>query len=330
MVRTGHTGRLGSEARCSVIAFGVAAAMLLAFQVSTASAQMRSSYSSGQNVAPAFEGWEENADGSFSFVFGYMNRNWEEELNVPAGAENSFSPGPADRGQPTHFLPRRNRFVFKVRVPADFGNQELVWTLTTNGVTEKAYATLNRDYRIDPVVIMSETGALGAGSSNEEVRGNVPPTIVVEGERTRRVRVGETLSLAALVTDDGLPPSRGVAAPPANATPEQLLTRALRPNVRVTVNKAVRLHYAWFVYRGAGEVTFDPPQVKTWEDTRPWANSPWAPFWRPPGIPADGRWVTSVTFHQPGTYVLRGRADDGGLYADQEITVVVEPLRPDE
>src|SRR5687768_13254261 len=239
MVRTGHTGRLGSEARCSVIAFGVAAAMLLAFQVGTASAQMRSSYSSGQNVAPAFEGWEENADGSFSFVFGYMNRNWEEELNVPAGAENSFSPGPADRGQPTHFLPRRNRFVFKVRVPADFGNQELVWTLTTNGVTEKAYATLNRDYRIDPVVIMSETGALGAGSSNEEVRSNVPPTIAVDGERTRRVRVGEPLTLAALVTDDGLPPSRGVATPPANATPEQLLTRALRPNVRVTVNKAV-------------------------------------------------------------------------------------------
>src|SRR5687768_6370976 len=72
-----------------------------------AHAQMRASYSRGQNVSPAFEGWEENADGSFSFVFGYMNRNWEEELDVSAGAENSFSPGSADRGQPTHFLPRR-------------------------------------------------------------------------------------------------------------------------------------------------------------------------------------------------------------------------------
>jgi hypothetical protein len=304
-------------------------AVLALLQAPPLAAQMRASYSSGQNVAPAFEGWEENPDGSFSFVFGYMNRNWEEQLEVAAGPENFFSPGPADRGQPTHFLPRRNRFVFKVRVPADFGSQELVWTLTSNGVTEKAYATLNRDYRIDPMVIMSETGALGAGSSNEEVRGNVPPTISLQGERVRRVRVGEPLELAVTVTDDGLPPSRGVANPPANATPEQLLARALRPSVRVTVNKAVRLHHAWFVYRGAGQVTFDPPQTKTWEDTRPYANSPWAPFWTPPALPADGRWATRVVFHQPGTYVLRGRADDGGLYADEEVTVIVEPLRPD-
>jgi hypothetical protein len=322
--------RLALRSPASVIArhLMTLASFLALLTPADAAAQLRASYSSGQNVSPAFEGWEENPDGSFSFVFGYMNRNWEEELDVVAGAENSFSPGPADRGQPTHFLPRRNRFVFKVRVPADFGTQELVWTLTTNGVTEKAYATLHRDYRIDPVVIMSETGALGAGSSTEEVRGNLPPTIALEGARTHRVRVGQPLELAAVVTDDSLPPSRGVGAPPANATPEQLLARALRPNVRVTVNKAVRLHFAWFVFRGAGQVTFDPPQVKTWEDTRPWANSPWSPFWRPPAIPADGRWVTSVTFHEPGTYVLRGRADDGGLYVDEEVTVIVEPLRP--
>jgi hypothetical protein len=40
-------------------------------------------------------------------------------------------------GQPTHFLPRRNRFMFKVPVPKDFGTKELVWTLRTSGVTEK-------------------------------------------------------------------------------------------------------------------------------------------------------------------------------------------------
>src|SRR5688572_2213611 len=68
------------------------------------------SYSRGQNVSPAFEGWERNADGSFNFLFGYMNRNWEEELNVPIGPENNLSPGAPDQGQPTHFLPRRNRF----------------------------------------------------------------------------------------------------------------------------------------------------------------------------------------------------------------------------
>ena len=40
-------------------------------------------YLSGQGVAPFFEGWEQNADGSFNMVFGYMNRNYREELNIP-------------------------------------------------------------------------------------------------------------------------------------------------------------------------------------------------------------------------------------------------------
>src|SRR5690349_22450671 len=97
---------------------------------------------SGDNVAPVFEGWEKNADGSYELVFGYLNRNYEEEPEIPIGADNSFSPGPADRGQPTHFYPRRQQFMFKVHVPANFGNQELVWTIARNGHTEKAVAHL--------------------------------------------------------------------------------------------------------------------------------------------------------------------------------------------
>ena len=77
--------------------------------------------------------------------------------------------------------------------------------------------------------------------------------------------------------------------------------------------------------RRGGEVSFDPPQVKVWEDTRTGANSPWAPLWFPPEPPEDGRWTVDVTFDQPGTYLLRGRADDGGLFADVELTVVVRP-----
>src|SRR5579872_2125666 len=102
-------------------------------------------YSSGQPVWPAYEGWEKNDDGTFSLVFGYMNDNWEQELNIPVGSENNFSPGNPDRNQPTHFLPRRNRFIFRVRVPKDFGNNELVWTLTANGKTSKAFGSLRPD-----------------------------------------------------------------------------------------------------------------------------------------------------------------------------------------
>lgn len=146
------------------------------------------SYSRGQNISPAYEGWEKNDDGSFNFLFGYMNRNWEEEIDVPVGPDNTIQPGPADQGQPTHFLPRRNRFVFRVRVPKDFGNQELVWTLTVRGKTEKAYATLRQDYFVDDLVQASERGALGPGTSNPAVRANKAPGLKVEGEVTRRDR----------------------------------------------------------------------------------------------------------------------------------------------
>ena len=72
------------------------------------------SYSSGQNVSPAYEGWEQDADGKKYFVFGYMNRNWVEEIDVPVGPDNGFNIGGVDQGQPTHFLTRRNRFIFLV------------------------------------------------------------------------------------------------------------------------------------------------------------------------------------------------------------------------
>lgn len=293
----------------------------------------RLSHSTGQPIYPAYEGWRENPDGTYSLLFGYMNENWEQSPDIPAGADNQFSPGPADRGQPTHFLPRRNRFVFEVQVPADFGEKELVWTLRANGQEHHAYGSLRPDYYVDNVVIMSETGALGAGTSSPEIRANEPPVVELEGPARRKVRVGEPLTLVARVTDDDQPPAKGyggITAPEPDATPRDLLERALVPSTSgSTVNKAVGLHFTWFEYRRAGEVEFDPPQIKPWEDTRTFANSPWSRQWVPPGLrkpselPEDGRWKTQVTFAEPGTYVLHGRADDGGLYSDVEVTVEV-------
>ena len=159
------------------------------------------SYNSGQPIAPAYEGWEEDPDGSKYFLFGYMNRNWEEELVVPVGPNNSFAPGNPDQGQPTRFLPRRNRFVFRIKVPANWNpKDELVWTLTTNGVTEKAYASLREDYKVDDVVKASETGALGAGSSSPEIRANKPPVVAIEGNKTMTAKVGQVVDLVAKVT----------------------------------------------------------------------------------------------------------------------------------
>jgi hypothetical protein len=318
----------------------------LAVAGATAGAQSLT-YTRGQNIAPAFEGWEQAPDGSKYFVFGYMNRNWEEEIDVPVGADNGFAVGgnraagapavSADQGQPTHFLPRRNRFIFKVKVPSNFGEKdELIWTLTTHGKTEKAYATLRPDYVLDDVVKASETGALGAGTSSPEVRSNKPPVLHIVEANTRNVKTSQPVQLVSEVKDDGIPKRRGAGAGAAvrttgaggqtgDSTGALFARAASSPPVRITVGKNVGLHVTWFLYRGpaGGKVTFDPPQIKPWEDTRAGANSPWAPIWIAPPIPEDGRQPVSVTFSEPGTYVLRCRADDGALVSDEEITVVV-------
>jgi hypothetical protein len=227
-------------------------------------------------------------------------------------------------------------------VPPGFSEKdELVWTLTTKGKTEKAYASLALDYRIDGVVRASETGALGAGSSSPEVRANKAPMLEVQGQKRITAKVGEPVVLVATVTDDGIPrpraigagsavsntgSSREVAAAASAAQFEAIRARRMwMPPSRVTVGKIVGLHVSWFVYRGAGKVTFDPDQIASWEDTRTGGNSPWAPLWTPPELSPDGKVSVRATFHAPGEYVIRARADDGALTADGLVTITVTP-----
>lgn len=317
--------RQHSGAAVMKLLIGVGALLLMTQQTLA-----QTTYSKGQHIEPAYEGWQQNEDGTYSFLFGYHNENWEEILDIPVGENNFFSPGLEDRGQPTHFLPRRNRFTFKVQVPADWGDKELVWEITSNGVTRKAYATLAKDYVVDNVVIASETGSLGAGTSTPESRANTPPLVTVQGDRVggevvRNVRVGETLTLHAHVADDGLPKPGNVFGSSFRRTAETEKLRMLRPPFRITVGKTNGLFLSWNVYRGEGEVTFDPPQIKPWEDTRASANSPWGALWVPPPVPEDGMYAVNVSFDEPGTYILWARADDGGLYHDQYVTVNVTP-----
>ena len=116
-------------------------------------------FNSGQSVQPAYEGWTRNPDGSRSMWFGYMNRNWEETPEIPAGAGNGFGAAAEDLGQPTHFLPRRQAFVFKVDIPADWpADRDLVWTVTANGTTLKAYGSLWRVWEIDEPTMSANNG----------------------------------------------------------------------------------------------------------------------------------------------------------------------------
>ena len=251
-------------------------------------------YHSGQNLQPVFEGWEQNADGSFNFVFGYLNRNYEEHLDVPIGPDNHFEPGAADQGQPTFFYPRRQRVIFRVRVPADWGDKELVWTVTAHGRTDRAVGWLVPEQIIDEQVIAMNRSGGGA----PDIVNAAPSIVLVEGT-ARAVKVGDPLTLTAVIRDDGIPEMR-----PA---------RQSRPPGR---RNALGLRLAWIQYRGPGTVDFDPWSAPMEDHT---------PGWTPPPLPADGRIVTTARFSQPGTYVIRGMADDGYLYSPADVTVTVTP-----
>ena len=261
-----------------------------------------------------------------------MNRNLEEELDVPIGPDNSFKSGRPDQGQPTHFLPRRNRFVFRVRVPKGFTDKdELIWTLTTYGKTEKAYATLRPDYKVDDVVKASETGALGAGTSSPEVL--FKQAAVGQGRRTRGAQCEGGRMGDAHRGSEGrripVRPTRCVSRPrrrvwqrsPHCSARRRATRRWCRPLASPSARGSACTSRG-NLYRGPGTATFNPPQVKAWEDTRAGANSPWAPLWSAPKLPEDGKVPVMVSFDTPGTYVLRCLADDA-LMAGEDVTIVV-------
>lgn len=309
-------------------------ALLVLVSPISALAQQRFMELRGEITSPAFEGWWENEDGSYKLFYGYMNSNWEQTFNVPIGADNYFSIveegvlndlatdgydfAQADQGQPTHFYPRRNPFLFTIDVPADFGKKEMVWTLKTQGQTLRAYGTLKPDYAIDPQVISTEVGG-NFGSLSDALRDNISPELRIEGESRRTVKVGQPLSLAVRASDpDNYPPPR--PAPRLNDN----LERLYRPPASIVAMSGPGLRFSWSVYRGpAKNVQFDPPQMKTYTDTRMYANSPWAPPFTIPEPPADGRWTAEVTFDEPGEYVLRGVASDGSMFTYQNLLVTV-------
>jgi hypothetical protein len=245
-------------------------------------------FSSGQDVQPTYDGWLRNADGTFTMVFGYLNRNYQQELSIPAGADNNVEPGGADRGQPTYFLPRRQAFIFKVQVPADWGPQkELIWTVTANGRTEKAFGQLTPEEEITERMVMTR-GGLTRGVDDP----NQPPAISIEPPD--HAKIGTPLPLTALVTDDGLPKPRAVRAQRTAGAPGQSNGSGARPVGRLTVT--------WIEYRGPAKVTFDSPGP----------------------IPVgDGKATTTAQFAQAGIYVLRAIANDGQLSTRADVTITV-------
>jgi hypothetical protein len=247
----------------------------------------------GQDIQPYFEGWIRNADGSFDMVFGYMNRNWQEELVIPAGPDNTIEPGGPDRGQPTYFLPRRQGWVYRVRVPKDFGKQVVTWTIKANGKTQKAYGELLPVEEITERIIMTR-GNLNPGDGDP----NKPPAVTVPA--VEGATAGTSVRLIAQVTDDGLPKPRVVVARPKTTASDGTTIQA-QANSNATLRPR-GLTVAWMQLRGPAKATIEPSGAQP---------------------VAEGKATITARFAQPGTYVLRATANDGALSTKTEITVTV-------
>jgi hypothetical protein len=236
-------------------------------------------------------------------VFGYLNRNHVQELAVAVGPHNGFEPGPADRGQPTYFYPRENHFLFRVNVPKDWDKKkELMWTVTANGKTEAARATLLDVWEIDRKVEVSNNG--GVQISNELINKDVPP--IVKIDTIARPRAGTPVTITAAVTDDGIP---ALAAKPRGQRQLEPTLRGAPPSpVNVPLPARPRpvpnaLSVLWQVYRGPAPVTFEPEgYVKV----------------------VDGKVEVKATFSKPGAYTIRAFGHDTLLRAPTDIAVVVE------
>lgn len=147
---------------------------------------------SGHSVMPVFEGWYRNQDGTFTLQFGYFSRSSEEVANIPMGPDNFLEPSAYDGRQPTRFLPQpqdrgagrgiRYWGVFTVTVPADFDEQEVVWTLRSGGQSVSVPGHIrSRLYELDshaaaerdgpPVLRFASSGPAGEGPSGVELRG---------------------------------------------------------------------------------------------------------------------------------------------------------------
>ena len=245
-------------------------------------------YARGQNVAPVFEGWEHNPDGTFNMVFGYLNRNYQEELDIPVGPANHVEMGPGtsgDSGQPTHFYPRRQRFLFRVVVPKDWDKeQRVIWTLTSHGKTDQAKGWLEPVWELSQDVIVENMGG-GVPDPN-----NMPPSLTL-GD-VPAIALPDKATLTASSTDDGLPK-------PYRRTPSN-------PDRDAQPRRPRGVQIKWIQYRGPGKVVFDPDASAV-------------VYGEPVTL------ATKVSFGEPGTYVLRATANDGQLFTSRDITVNVGP-----
>jgi hypothetical protein len=264
-------------------------------------------YNSGQGVQPIFEGWSRAPDGSIDMHFGYLNRNYVEMPHIPVGPNNNIDPGGPDRGQPTFFYTRTNRNLFKVNVPKDWPiNRDVVWTLTVNGKTEKAFGWLRVEWEIDPA---GGAGG-GGGSTSPERKQNQPPQVTIDP--VPAAKLPGPVRLVGTITDDGLPKPR-----PGGARRGSPVGQETPPTLRGGVEAPVNVPQ--IARGGRGE---NPPGATAGGGAGGQQQRPQGPtlswiVWRGPAEvifsraenEGDKR-IVNATFSKPGEYILRAVPND--------------------
>lgn len=230
----------------------------------------------GASVTAAYEGWFDNADGSHNFLIGYLNRNYNQAVDVPIGPNNTMGPNGPDMGQPTHFLPGRITGAFIVTVPKAFGAKErLTWSITVNGQTTSIPFWMNPDYNVSPfadIAVGNKPPLIRFDPTGPTLQG---PLGMVAKSVSRTATMAAGLTLPVWASDDAKY-SSGSNAPQRNPPPP------------------VILH--WSKYRGPGNVTFDKVNP---------------PFEKIEGTDAfNGKATVTAKFSAPGEYTLHVLAED--------------------
>src|SRR5580765_5423930 len=192
----------------------------------------------GSSVTGAYEGWYTDADGSIRLLVGYFNRNTQQEFDIPAGPNNRIEPGGPDQGQPTHFLTSRQWGVFTIKVPKDFGDKKLTWTIVANGFTNTVTLHTKKEWLLEPFLDAASKNTppvLKFEPSGKTFTG--PPTGIAA---TYAAVVGQPLDLTMWASDEGAK---------VNAEGSRGFTAATSP-----------LLVSWSALRGPGDVTFSQPR----------------------------------------------------------------------
>lgn len=237
----------------------------------------------GRPVTPFFEGWYENLDGTYTLSFGYFNRSEDEVLFLPVGSDNFIEPREFDGQQPTVFGTRRHVGVFTVTVPGEFaeGDGRVVWTLRNRGVVHSVPGRVGVDaYQLHygPMAMGSLSPLLKMRSDGPELWG----VMTNEGDpRESFSGIGERP-----VGSQENPVIRSASVGEAIAITVWVSDR-LQPGAE---RERVRGGVTWYTHTGPALAEFAP------EDPEP--------------DPTEGRATTTVTFPEPGEYVIRARADN--------------------